>query len=185
LKWPPIPGTFSSGQSWYILVAAEAECPVQTGAAPLLTKKQETHDLSWTHEFATSNTMGSYGTATEISIAEKLESFDDRWSPKTIATVGDFAVKAVKIEGAFVWHNHADDDELFYVLRGGISMDYRLDGVEYVEKFGPGEMLRVPKGMHHRPVAEQGTGMLLFEREAVSNTGAVIHASLTNAAVKI
>jgi mannose-6-phosphate isomerase-like protein (cupin superfamily) len=121
----------------------------------------------------------------KISIAEKLASFDDQWSPKTLASVGDYAVKAVKIAGEFVWHDHPDDDELFYVVRGGIAMEYRLNGAERVERFGPGEMLRVPKGMEHRPVAEPGTEILLFERESLVNTGTSGETSRTKEAVRI
>jgi len=121
----------------------------------------------------------------KITLSEKFATFSERWSPKTLATVGEYAVKAAKIEGDFIWHDHADDDELFYVLRGAISMEYRLGGESYVERFGPGEMLRVPSGVAHRPVADAGTEILLFERESVVNTGAVIDASLTNAAVRI
>jgi len=121
----------------------------------------------------------------KISLDEKFASFDDRWSPKTLSVVGGFAVKAVKIDGPFVWHSHEDDDELFYVLRGAISMEYRREGVESVERFGPGEMLRVPKGVEHRPVADENTEILLFEREAVVNTGAVVDQAFTNPAVRI
>jgi len=94
-------------------------------------------------------------------------------------------VKAVKVEGAFVWHNHAEDDELFYVLRGAISMHYRIGDTEQVERFIAGEMLRVPKAIEHRPVADDGTEILIFEREAVVNTGAVFDENFTNASVKI
>jgi len=79
-------------------------------------------------------------------------------------------VKAVKVEGAFVWHNHADDDELFYILRGAISMHYRIGETERVERFTAGEMLRVPKTMEHRPVADDDTDILIFERERLSRT---------------
>jgi len=121
----------------------------------------------------------------KISLSEKFASFDDCWSPKTLATVGDYAVKAVKVEGQFVWHNHADDDELFYILRGAISMRYRIGDAERLERFTAGEMLRIPKGMEHQPVADDGTEILIFEREAVVNTGVVVDEVLTNAAVRI
>ncbi len=121
----------------------------------------------------------------KISLSEKFASFDDCWSPKTLATVGDYAVKAVKVEGQFVWHNHADDDELFYILRGAISMRYRIGDAERLERFTAGEMLRIPKGMEHQPVADDGTEILIFEREAVVNTGVVVDEVLPNAAVRI
>lgn len=117
----------------------------------------------------------------KISLSEKFASFDDCWSPKTLATVGDYAVKAVKVEGQFVWHNHADDEELFYIRRGAISMRYRIGDAERLERFTAGEMLRIPKGMEHQPVADDGTEILIFEREAVVNTGVVVDEVLTNA----
>ncbi|HEY0613888.1 MAG TPA: cupin domain-containing protein [Candidatus Elarobacter sp.] len=107
----------------------------------------------------------------KISLSETFAAFEDRWSPKTLAAVGAFAVKAVKIDGPFVWHAHADDDELFYVLRGGITMEYRIGGEQRAVRFGPGEMLLRPRGVEHRPVADAGTEILLFEREDLVNTG--------------
>lgn len=121
----------------------------------------------------------------KISLSEKFASFDDCWSPKTLATVGDYAVKAVKVEGAFLWHNHADDDELFYILRGTISMHYRFGDAENVERFTAGELLRVPSGMEHRPVADDGTEILIFERETVLNTGTAVDEAFTKTAVRI
>jgi mannose-6-phosphate isomerase-like protein (cupin superfamily) len=107
----------------------------------------------------------------KISLTDEFAAFQEHWSPRTVAAVGNYAVKAVKIEGPFVWHRHAEDDELFYVLRGGITMEYRDDGGERSVRFGPGEMLLMPRGTEHRPVADPATEILLFEREAVVNTG--------------
>lgn len=121
----------------------------------------------------------------KISLAEKFASFEETWSPKILATVGDFAVKAVKLDGPFVWHDHATDDELFFVLRGGISMEYRLEDGEAVERFEAGEMLAVPRGVVHRPVADRGTEILLFERTGVANTGDVVDRAFTHDAVRI
>lgn len=109
----------------------------------------------------------------KISLREKLDSFDDRWSPKTLVRVNEFALKVVKIDGDFVWHHHDDDDEVFFVVSGGIAMHYVRDGRPEVVTFGPGELLLVPRGTEHKPVAEAGTEIILFEREAVVNTGNV------------
>ncbi len=122
---------------------------------------------------------------TKISLAEKFAAFDEMWSPKIVATVGDYAVKAVKIAGPFVWHDHVADDELFFVIRGGISMEYRVGNEEHVERFEAGEMLAVPRGVVHRPVADDGTEILLFEREGIVNTGDVVDESFTHEAVHI
>jgi len=108
-----------------------------------------------------------------ISLREKFDSFDERWEPKILARVDEFAVKAVKLEGEFVWHHHAEADEIFFVIAGGIRMKYRLDGREHEVSFGPGELLRVPRGIEHLPIAQPGTELLLFERADLVNTGNV------------
>jgi mannose-6-phosphate isomerase-like protein (cupin superfamily) len=115
----------------------------------------------------------------KISLREKFDSFDEQWSPKTIARVDDFALKVVKIGGEFVWHHHDTEDEIFFVIRGAIAMHYLRDGVEEVERFGAGELLRVPHGVEHKPVAEPGTEIVLFERDDVVNTGNVHDDRLT------
>ena len=107
----------------------------------------------------------------KISLKEKFASFDDLWNPKLLALVDDFAIKIVKIEGEFVWHHHAEADEVFFVIDGGITMKYRLDDGEHEVTFGPGELLRVPHGMEHMPVAQPGTELVLFERADLVNTG--------------
>ena len=87
--------------------------------------------------------------------------------------VDEFAIKVVKLEGEFVWHQHADADEVFYVIAGGIRMKYRLgDSVQEVS-FGPGELLRIPRGIEHLPIALPGTELVLFERADLVNTGNV------------
>jgi mannose-6-phosphate isomerase-like protein (cupin superfamily) len=109
----------------------------------------------------------------KVNIREKFASFDETWAPKIIASVNEFALKAVKLDGEFIWHHHDDDDELFFVMRGRIEMHYRADGAELVESFGEGELLKVPRGMEHKPVAAPGTELLLIERASTPNTGDV------------
>jgi mannose-6-phosphate isomerase-like protein (cupin superfamily) len=111
---------------------------------------------------------------TKINIRAKLDAFDDTWQPKILARVNEFALKAVKLDGEFIWHHHDSDDEIFIVVRGRIDMHYRLDGAERVESFGPGELLMVPSGVEHMPVAETGTEVLLIERADLLNTGNVV-----------
>jgi len=110
----------------------------------------------------------------KVNIREKLDSFHETWKPKVLARVNEFAIKAVKIEGEFVWHHHDDGDEVFVVLRGCIDMRYVLNGRECVESFGEGELLRVPRGVEHKPVAAPGTEILLIEREDTVNTGNLV-----------
>src|SRR5512145_2735941 len=85
----------------------------------------------------------------KINLAEKLTRFDDHWNPRIIADLNDSHVKLVKVQGEFVWHRHADEDELFLVLRGALTIELR-DGSMML---GPGEMVVIPKGVEHRPVA--------------------------------
>jgi len=103
----------------------------------------------------------------KVSLAEKLGQFSDRWSPKIVGSVGDYDIKLVKLEGDFVWHSHADDDELFLVLDGAFRMDFRDRSVDVAA----GEFIVVPRGVEHKPHAAQPCSVLLFERAGVINTG--------------
>jgi len=106
----------------------------------------------------------------KVSLAEKLSRFSDHWSPKIVATVNDSDVKLAKVQGEFVWHAHADEDELFLVLGGRLVIELR-DG-EVV--LGPGELVVIPKGVEHRPVAAEEVQLLLFERNSIRHTGDVV-----------
>jgi mannose-6-phosphate isomerase-like protein (cupin superfamily) len=101
-----------------------------------------------------------------INLAEKLSKFTEQWVPRIIDTVDDYEIKVVKIDGDFVWHQHADADELFIVLKGRLRMDFRDRQVT----LGPGEIIVVPRGVEHKPYAEQ-CEMVLLERCGVVNTG--------------
>ena len=105
----------------------------------------------------------------KVDLAGKLAGFDERWSPKIVAELNDTHVKVVKLEGEFVWHHHDDEDELFLVLSGRLRMELR-DGEVILE---PGELLVVPKGVEHRPVAEGETHVVLVEPKTTLNTGNV------------
>lgn len=103
----------------------------------------------------------------KVNLREKFSSFAEQWAPKVVGAVDDYEVKLVKIEGDFVWHRHADADELFLVVEGRLRMDFRDRQVEV----GPGEMIVVPRGVEHKPFAAQECKMMLLERRGVSNTG--------------
>lgn len=105
----------------------------------------------------------------KVDLAGKLAGFDERWSPKIVAELNDTHVKVVKLEGEFVWHHHDDEDELFLVLSGRLRMELR-DGEVILE---PGQLLVVPKGVEHRPVAEGETHVVLVEPKTTLNTGNV------------
>ncbi|SDP27001.1 Mannose-6-phosphate isomerase, cupin superfamily [Ralstonia sp. 25mfcol4.1] len=105
--------------------------------------------------------------ASAVNFTQKLSLFTDHWQPRVIAEMNDYQFKIVKIEGEFIWHQHADTDETFIVLDGQLRLDFR-DGHVTVNA---GEMYVVPKGVEHRPVAEAEVRMLLIEPRGVVNTG--------------
>jgi mannose-6-phosphate isomerase-like protein (cupin superfamily) len=105
----------------------------------------------------------------KVCLAEKFESFDECWSPKIVGEVNDSHVKLVKLAGEFVWHHHEREDELFLVLKGRLRMRLRDREVEVNE----GELIIVPRGVEHLPVADKETHVLLFEPKSTVNTGNV------------
>ena len=102
-----------------------------------------------------------------VNFKEKLSLFEDQWMPKVIAEMNDYQFKIVKIEGDFVWHDHKDTDETFIVLDGDLRIDFRDGSVN----ISSGEMYVVPKGVEHKPYAENEVKMLLIEPQGVLNTG--------------
>lgn len=105
----------------------------------------------------------------KVSIAEKLALFDDHWNPRIVGELNGQEVKLVKFNGAFVWHLHEDEDELFYVIKGKFNMEFRDRTVEIREN----EFIIVPRGTEHRPVATEEVSVLLFEPAGTLNTGNV------------
>ena len=105
----------------------------------------------------------------KVNLAEKLSLFDEQWSPKIVAELNDTDVKVVKFSDEFVWHHHDDEDELFLVVSGRLRMQFR-DGDVVVE---PGELIVVPRGVEHCPLAEGETHVVLIEPKATLNTGNV------------
>lgn len=108
----------------------------------------------------------------KINIAEKLSLFNDHWNPRIIGALNGQYVKLAKVKGEFVWHHHEHEDELFYVLKGELRMEFR----DRTEVLRAGEMIIVPRGTEHRPVAEQEVHLLLFEPATTLNTGNVVDA---------
>lgn len=103
----------------------------------------------------------------KIDLKTKLESFEDQWSPKIIAALNGQEVKLAKLEGAFEWHSHPDEDELFLVLEGEFKMEFR----DHTVKIKKGQIIVVPRGVEHKPVAEKACSVLLFEPKGLVNTG--------------
>lgn len=106
---------------------------------------------------------------TTINLAQKLAQIHEHWSPKSVGRVNDTDIRLVKLQGEFVWHHHDAEDELFLVLKGRLLMQFR-DREEWV---GEGELIIVPKGVEHRPVAPHEVEVLLVESAATLNTGNV------------
>lgn len=102
-----------------------------------------------------------------INIEEKLSMFDDYWNPRVVGELNGQMVKLVKFKGEFVWHKHDHEDEMFYVLNGEFNMEFRDKTVNIKEN----EFIIVPKGVEHKPVAENEVSVMLFEPATTLNTG--------------
>lgn len=107
----------------------------------------------------------------KISLNEKLSKFSEHWTPKIIAETNGQLVKLAKVQGDIVWHSHADEDELFFVLSGRLKLEFR-DAEPVL--LGPGEMCIVPKGVEHHPVAEEETEIMLIEPASTKHTGETV-----------
>ena len=102
-----------------------------------------------------------------INIGQKFAKFSEQWSPKVIAAMNDYQLKLVRLQGEFVWHSHAGTDEVFLVVDGEMSIQFRDGQVD----LKAGEMFVVPKGTEHRPVAARECRVMLIEPAGVVNTG--------------
>lgn len=109
----------------------------------------------------------------KVSLSHKLAGFSEHWSPKIIAELNGQHVKLVKLKGEFDWHHHEAEDELFLVLEGELRMDYRDAEGDRSITLAPGELIVVPRGVDHRPVANEEVSVLLFEPAGTLNTGNV------------
>jgi mannose-6-phosphate isomerase-like protein (cupin superfamily) len=108
---------------------------------------------------------------TKINLAEKFDCFTDQWSPKIVADLNDSHVKLAKVQGEFVWHQHAEEDELFIVVRGELTIELRDGQVT----LAPGEMVVIPKGIEHRPMARDEVHLMLIEPKAIRHTGDLVN----------
>lgn len=110
----------------------------------------------------------------KINLADKLSLFNDYWGPRIVSELNGQYVKLVKFKGPFTWHHHENEDELFMVVKGRFRMEY-LDETSREQSIWieEGEMITVPRGVQHRPVADEETHVLLFEPVSTLNTGNV------------
>lgn len=105
-----------------------------------------------------------------INIQEKFDLFSDQWSPKKIGELNGQQILLAKIQGEFVFHKHDDEDELFMVMRGQLTLELR----DRTVVVNPGEFFTVPKGVEHKPIAKEETHLLLFEPLSTKHTGDVM-----------
>jgi mannose-6-phosphate isomerase-like protein (cupin superfamily) len=103
----------------------------------------------------------------KVNVKEKFGLFTEHWSPKVVGELNGQLIKLVKFSGDFVWHSHEHEDEMFLVIRGRFRMDYR-EGSEWIET---GEFVIVPRGIEHKPYAEEEVEVMLFEPASTVNTG--------------
>ena len=103
----------------------------------------------------------------KINLSEKLVQFSDHWAPRVIGELNDYQLKLVKIKGSFVWHTHDETDELFLVLKGKMSIVFK----DCIVDLNQGELLVVPRGTPHKPVAADECHVMLIEPRGVRNTG--------------
>jgi mannose-6-phosphate isomerase-like protein (cupin superfamily) len=135
-------------------------------------RRTENHDFTRAvtrSDAGVTNAQGTEIHMQKITLAEKLATFSEHWTPKIIGELNGQQVKLVKFAGEFVWHHHEHEDELFLVVNGRFRMELRDRTIE----LGPGEMLIVPRGVDHRPVSDDEVSVLLFEPANTLNTGNV------------
>ena len=102
-----------------------------------------------------------------INFKDKFSQFSEHWSPRVIAEMNDYQFKLVKVAGEFVWHDHPETDEVFIVIEGALTIEFR-DGLVTLS---PGEMFVIPKGVEHKPVAHAECKIMIVEPKGVVNTG--------------
>ncbi len=103
----------------------------------------------------------------KVNLAEKLSLFTDYYNPRIVAELNGQHVKLAKLKGDFIWHKHDEEDELFLVIKGNLKMAFRDKTIEITE----GEFIVVPRGIEHKPIADEEVHILLFEPATTLNTG--------------
>ena len=109
-----------------------------------------------------------------INLEKKFKKFSDYWSPKVIGEMNDYQFKVAKVQGEFIWHQHLDTDETFFVIQGLLTIEFK-DGSVDIEQ---GEMYVVPKGVEHKPTATKECHIMIIEPKGVTNTGNKIDSKL-------
>ncbi len=118
----------------------------------------------------------------KVNVEDQFARFSEAWSPKIIADLDNYHIKLTRLVGDFPWHAHGNADEMFFILDGQLRVDFR----DHSEDLGPGEMIVIPKGVEHRPVANNGeVKVLLIEQASVVNTGDGPKSEYTKAAERL
>lgn len=102
-----------------------------------------------------------------INISEKFKLFNEYWTPKKVGELNGQQILLAKLKGEFIWHTHEDEDELFIIIKGSLKLEFRDKIMELKE----GEMCIIPKGVEHKPIAENEVHVMLFEPLSIKHTG--------------
>lgn len=102
-----------------------------------------------------------------INVKEKFSQFSDHWNPRIIGSLNQQDVKIAKVQGEFVWHDHKEEDELFFIIKGSLDIHFEND----IKTLNSGDMLIIPKGVQHKPVAKEECWIMLFEPQSTKHTG--------------
>lgn len=111
----------------------------------------------------------------KVNVQEKLEKFSDHWNPRIVGELNGQQVKLAKLKGEFIWHSHEDEDEMFWIVKGKLKIEFRDRIVELKEN----EFFIVPRGIEHKPIAVDEVHVMLFEPASTQHTGKEKH-KLTN-----
>jgi mannose-6-phosphate isomerase-like protein (cupin superfamily) len=112
----------------------------------------------------------------KVNLLQKFAQINEHWSPKVVGELNGQQVKLARLKGAFVWHHHEAEDEAFFVLKGSLRMELRDKAIVLNE----GDMLIVPRGVEHKPVADEEVWIMLFEPATTLNTGNVVNERTRN-----
>ena len=112
----------------------------------------------------------------KVNVAEKFKMFSDHWNPRIVGELNGQQVKFAKLKGEFIWHAHENEDEMFYIIKGKLKIEFRDKLVELNEN----EFFIVPRGVEHKPIAEEEVHVMLFEPTSTEHTGKEEHEFTNN-----
>lgn len=107
----------------------------------------------------------------KVNLEQKLKMFNDHWHPRIVGELNGQQVKLAKLKGDFIWHSHKDEDEMFFIIKGKLKIEFRDRMVELNEN----EFFIIPKGVEHKPIAKEEVHVMLFEPASTKHTGDKVH----------